>query len=72
MRGNAGGYCQAPTRDAPRHRPLDQFDRVEAIGVGDQRADDLPAQVSTKCGAVHVLYLVVWAAALTLCSEADV
>ena len=43
--------------------PLDQFDRVQAIGLGDQRADDLLAQMSRECGAVHVLYRVVWMAA---------
>ena len=39
---------------------MSQFNRVGALGVGDQATGDLTAQMPGKVSAVHVIYQVVW------------
>ena len=42
---------------------MSQFNRVGAIGMGDQATVDLTAQMTRKVSAVHVINLPVWMAA---------
>jgi hypothetical protein len=39
---------------------MSQFNRVGALGVGDQATGDQTPQMPRKVSAVHVIYLAVW------------
>jgi len=42
---------------------MSQFNRVGALGMGDQATGDKTPQMARKVSAVHVIYLPVWMAA---------